>query len=159
MDRFRFCETHFTTYQRFVADQSAISPFLGGLFLLVFQRDKVGMHLFIDIHFTTGKYIQNHIQFSCQIAMHRQPHTASPDIYLRTGNLSCCSVCCSAFCSLCCSTCVSVRDGDGCLDAFVALAGTHCISSDICGKQIFETDAHTQTYIYTHTHTHTYTQT
>ena len=26
-----FCETHFTTYQRFVADQSAISPFLGGV--------------------------------------------------------------------------------------------------------------------------------
>ena len=25
-----FCDTHFTTYQRFVADQSAISPFLGG---------------------------------------------------------------------------------------------------------------------------------
>jgi len=31
LDRFRFCETHFTTYLRFVADQSAISPFLGGL--------------------------------------------------------------------------------------------------------------------------------
>jgi len=30
LDRFRFCETHFTTYQRFVADESAISPFLGG---------------------------------------------------------------------------------------------------------------------------------
>ena len=30
LDRFRFCETHFTTYQRFVADRSAISPFLGG---------------------------------------------------------------------------------------------------------------------------------
>jgi len=26
-----FCETHFTTYQQFVADQSAISPFLGGV--------------------------------------------------------------------------------------------------------------------------------
>ena len=31
LDRFRFCETHFTIYQRFVADQSALSPFLGGL--------------------------------------------------------------------------------------------------------------------------------
>jgi len=31
MDQFRFCETYFTTYQRFVADQSGISPFLGGL--------------------------------------------------------------------------------------------------------------------------------
>jgi len=31
MDQFRFCETHFTTYQGFVADQSAISPFLGGM--------------------------------------------------------------------------------------------------------------------------------
>ena len=30
LDRFRFCEIYFTTYQRFVADQSAISPFLGG---------------------------------------------------------------------------------------------------------------------------------
>ena len=30
LDQFRFCETYFTTYQRFVADQSAISPFLGG---------------------------------------------------------------------------------------------------------------------------------
>jgi len=30
LDRFRFCETRFTTYQRFVADQSVISPFLGG---------------------------------------------------------------------------------------------------------------------------------
>jgi len=30
MDQIRFCETHFTTYQRFVADHSAISPFLGG---------------------------------------------------------------------------------------------------------------------------------
>ena len=28
--RFRFCETHFTTHQRFVADRSAISPLLGG---------------------------------------------------------------------------------------------------------------------------------
>jgi hypothetical protein len=28
--QFRFCETHFTTYQGFVADQSAISPSLGG---------------------------------------------------------------------------------------------------------------------------------
>jgi len=33
LDRFRFCETHFTTYQRFVADRSAISPFLGGMHL------------------------------------------------------------------------------------------------------------------------------
>jgi len=33
LDQFRFCETHFTTYQRFVADQSAISPFLGGVSL------------------------------------------------------------------------------------------------------------------------------
>jgi len=31
LDRFCFCETHFTTYQRFVADQCAISPFLGGV--------------------------------------------------------------------------------------------------------------------------------
>jgi len=31
LDQFRFCETHFTTCQRFVADQSAISPFLGGI--------------------------------------------------------------------------------------------------------------------------------
>jgi len=30
LDRFQFCETHFTTYQRLVADQSVISPFLGG---------------------------------------------------------------------------------------------------------------------------------
>jgi len=30
LDQFRFCETHFTTYQRFVTNQSAISPFLGG---------------------------------------------------------------------------------------------------------------------------------
>ena len=29
-DSFNFCETHFTTHQRFVADHSAISPFLGG---------------------------------------------------------------------------------------------------------------------------------
>jgi len=28
--QFRFCETHFTTYQRFVADQNTISAFLGG---------------------------------------------------------------------------------------------------------------------------------
>jgi len=32
LDQFRFCETHFTTYQRFVADQSAISPSLGGIY-------------------------------------------------------------------------------------------------------------------------------
>ena len=31
LDLFRFSETYFTTYQRFVAEQSAISPFLGGL--------------------------------------------------------------------------------------------------------------------------------
>ena len=30
LDQFRFCETHFTTYEWFVAGQSAISPFLGG---------------------------------------------------------------------------------------------------------------------------------
>jgi hypothetical protein len=30
LDWFRFWETHFTTYQRFVADQSVISPSLGG---------------------------------------------------------------------------------------------------------------------------------
>ena len=30
LDQFRFCETHFTTYPRFVANKSAISPFLGG---------------------------------------------------------------------------------------------------------------------------------
>ena len=30
LDRFRFCETYFTTHQRFVADQSAMSSFLGG---------------------------------------------------------------------------------------------------------------------------------
>jgi len=30
LDRFHFCETRFTTHQRFVSDQSAISPFLGG---------------------------------------------------------------------------------------------------------------------------------
>jgi len=31
LDQIRFCETHFTAYQQFLADQSAISPFLGGL--------------------------------------------------------------------------------------------------------------------------------
>jgi len=31
LDQFRFCETHFTTYQRFVADQNAISSSLGGI--------------------------------------------------------------------------------------------------------------------------------
>jgi len=31
LDQFRFCETHFTTYQQFVANHSAISPFLGGI--------------------------------------------------------------------------------------------------------------------------------
>jgi len=30
LDWFRFCATHFTTYQWFVADQSGISPFLAG---------------------------------------------------------------------------------------------------------------------------------
>ena len=37
LDLFRFCEAHFTTYQRFVADQShgAISPFLGGLSMIL----------------------------------------------------------------------------------------------------------------------------
>ena len=30
LDQFRFGETHFTTHPRFVADGSAISPFLGG---------------------------------------------------------------------------------------------------------------------------------
>jgi len=30
LDQFRFCETQFTTYPRFVANKSAISPFLGG---------------------------------------------------------------------------------------------------------------------------------
>jgi len=30
LDQIRVCEKYFTTYQRFVADQSAISPFLGG---------------------------------------------------------------------------------------------------------------------------------
>jgi len=30
MDQFRLCETHFTTYQRFVANQSAISQSSGG---------------------------------------------------------------------------------------------------------------------------------
>ena len=31
LDQFCFCETHFTTYQRFVADQRAISQSLGGI--------------------------------------------------------------------------------------------------------------------------------
>ena len=31
LDWFRYWETHFTTYQRFVHDQSAISPSLGGM--------------------------------------------------------------------------------------------------------------------------------
>ena len=31
LEQFRFCETHFTTYPRFVADQSAMTPFLGGI--------------------------------------------------------------------------------------------------------------------------------
>jgi len=31
LDQFRFCETRFTTNQGFVAEQSAISPFLGGI--------------------------------------------------------------------------------------------------------------------------------
>ena len=30
LDQFHFCATHITTYQRFVADHSAIGPFLGG---------------------------------------------------------------------------------------------------------------------------------
>jgi len=30
LDLFRFCEAHFTAYQRLVASHSAISPFLGG---------------------------------------------------------------------------------------------------------------------------------
>ena len=30
LEQFRFCETYFTTYQRFVADQSANTPSLGG---------------------------------------------------------------------------------------------------------------------------------
>jgi len=30
LDLFRFCETYLTTYQRFVANKSANSPFLGG---------------------------------------------------------------------------------------------------------------------------------
>jgi len=35
LDQFRFCETHCTTYQRFVGDQSAISPSSGGLVMRI----------------------------------------------------------------------------------------------------------------------------
>jgi len=45
LDQYSFCETHFTTYQWFVAAQSAIFPFLGGSYFFVLQfstlRDKV----------------------------------------------------------------------------------------------------------------------
>ena len=34
LDKFHFCGTHFTTFQRFVANTSAISLFLGGLWML-----------------------------------------------------------------------------------------------------------------------------
>ena len=39
LDQFRFCETHFTIYQQFVADQSAISTFLGGGVLAVWRHN------------------------------------------------------------------------------------------------------------------------
>ena len=51
--QFCFCETHFTTYQRFVADQSAISPFLGG------QRN-VSVH----IHSSFFEHVSLHIYSS-----------------------------------------------------------------------------------------------
>ena len=45
LGQIRFCETHFTTYQRFVADQSAISPFLGVIVEKFVQSSTVGCAL------------------------------------------------------------------------------------------------------------------
>ena len=43
LDWFRFWETHFTAYLRFVCDQSAISPFLGGSPKIRFFSKKTGL--------------------------------------------------------------------------------------------------------------------
>ena len=37
LDLFRLCETHFTAYQWFMANRSAISPFLGFWFLIYYD--------------------------------------------------------------------------------------------------------------------------
>jgi len=48
LDWFRFWETHFTTYQQFVADQSAISPSLGGRNVWIFFPEKKIFREIID---------------------------------------------------------------------------------------------------------------
>jgi len=63
LDQFRFCETHFTTYQGFVADQSAISPFLGGMFMNVFMIhiDIPMIHIFMMYSILYSWYIYSWI--------------------------------------------------------------------------------------------------
>jgi len=55
LDQFCFCEIHFTTYQRFVAVHSAISPFLGGYictrrYIYAFTHKHIQIYIHIHRH-------------------------------------------------------------------------------------------------------------
>ena len=52
LDEFRFCEAHFTTYQRSAANTSAISPFLGG--------ERLGL-FFKGIEFLANQTCDTHV--------------------------------------------------------------------------------------------------
>ena len=58
LDQFRFCETHFTTYQRFVADRSAHLGVITDLTLreTKFQRFLRGQSIFLNSKFQIREF-------------------------------------------------------------------------------------------------------